>query len=397
MFVSIYLLLLVLLLFLKNKKDIFSYPKATKYYSVSILVPAYNEERTIASTLEHIYRMDYPNIKEVIVINDGSKDNTLSVLKKLEHKYKNLILIDKKNSGKADSLNKALRICKGELVIVVDADSYPEKDALKKMVGYFDDPKVGAVTPTCIPRNKTTLLEKLQTIEYGVIAFTRKLLEYIDSIYVVPGTLGVYRKIALEDIGGFDTKNITEDIEATWHLLHNNWKVKMSLSAGITTEVPDKIAPWYKQRRRWALGGLQCVNKYKSSTFRENMFGFFVVPFFVFGWLLGITGILIFLYLIIRRTLSSILLAKYSIASSTPIITMNEFYITPNVLNYFGIILFVLFFIFTLFQLSVMKDKVLQKQSFFNLLFYMTIYLLVYPLVLVTAIWHLARGKMVWR
>ncbi|MBM3247611.1 glycosyltransferase family 2 protein [Candidatus Pacearchaeota archaeon] len=397
MFISLYFLILTLLLYFKNKDQIGFIPPITKNYSLCILVPAFNEEKTIADTIHAIYSTNYNNLAQVIVINDGSKDNTLKIAKSFEKKYKNLLVLDKNNSGKAGSINYALKYVKTELVGIIDADSFPDKEAFSKLVGYFDDKGVGAVTATCVPRNQSTFLEKLQTIEYKVIAFTRKLLEFIESIYVAPGSLSIYRTRAIRDIGGFDTKNITEDIEATWHILKKNWKVKMCFNAYVTTKVPDKIKPWFRQRRRWALGGLQCIEKYRKQILRENMFGYFVVPFFTLGLFLGVIGIGVLLYLLIRKGISYFLLTRYSIETSVPLVIMSELYITPSVLNYFGLILFALFLVFNLFVLGLMKDKILGKQSFFNLLFYMTIYLLIYPLVLITAIWHYYKGKMVWR
>ncbi len=396
MFISFYFLVFIILLYLKNKNQMFDSPAMTRNYSISVLIPAYNEEKTILETIKSVYNIDYDNITEVIVINDGSKDNTLEILKKVLHDYKGLKVLNKQNSGKADSLNKALKFCSGELIVVVDADSYPSRDSFKKMVGYFDDTRVGGVTAACIPRNRETFLEKLQVMEYKVIAFTRKLLEYVDSIYVIPGTAGMYRAEAIKK-SGFDLKNITEDIEATWHLVHDGWKIKMSLETSIGTEIPNKIKPWYKQRRRWALGGVQCINKYKGTFMRHGMLGAFILPFFVLGLFLGLIGISIFIYLFISRIMSYYLFAKYSIAIDSPMVTMNDLYLTPSVLNYFGLMMFFLYFLFTLFVLAMMKDRLFEKQSFFNLIFYMTIYLLVYPIVLIVGCWHFIRGKNIWR
>jgi cellulose synthase/poly-beta-1,6-N-acetylglucosamine synthase-like glycosyltransferase len=285
----------------------------------------------------------------------------------------------------------------GELVVVLDADSYPEKDYFNKVVGYFDDPLVGAATATCTPRNRVTFLEKLQVIEYKVIAFTRKLLEFVDSIYVVPGTAGVYRRTALDSIGGFDQNNITEDIEATWHLASKGWKIRMCLSASITTEVPNKIKPWYKQRRRWAVGGLQCIAKYRKFIFRHGMFGYFIVPFFTIGLLIGLIGMGFFGYLFLRRIISSYLLTKFSIETGVPVIAANEIYLGVGVVNFIGLTIFLFYLLFSLFVLSIMKDRMLEKQSFFNLLFYMLVYMLIYPLVTLTSISHYIRGRRVWR
>ena len=397
MFVSFYFLLATLLLYFKNKSVIFFAPKLTKHYSVSFIVPAFNEEKTITDTIKAISNIDYDNIKEIIIVNDGSKDNTLRVVNSLKNKYANLRVIDKKNSGKADSINYALKYVLGEVVIVVDADSYPDKESLKKMLGFFDNPEVGAVTATCIPRNSKTKFEKMQAIEYRAIALTRKLLEFIESIYVVPGTLAVYRKKALMQTKGFDTKNMTEDVEMTWHLSKLGWKVRMCLNAYVTTEVPNKIKAWYKQRRRWALGGLQTIDKYKKSMFSNGMLGYFIIPFFAIGMFLGLIGLIIFAYVFSSKMISSYLTAKYQIVADTPLVTMSSFYFTPGVLNYFGIILFALFFIFNIYLLSLMKDKLFEKQSFFNLFLYMFVYLLIYQITLITAIIHYIKGKNEWR
>jgi biofilm PGA synthesis N-glycosyltransferase PgaC len=396
MFVSIYFLILVLLVYFKNKRTFFEYPQITKNYSVSVIIPAYNEEDTIEDTVKAVMNIDYSNISEIIVVNDGSKDYTLKILKSLKIKYKNLKIFDKENSGKADSLNQAVKICKGELVAVVDADSYPEKDSFSKIIGFFDDSRVGAATVSCFARNRKNFLEKLQVIDYKAISFVRKLLQYLESIYVIPGPLGMYRKKALLDIAGFDKNNLTEDIEATWHLIHNGWKIRMSLASQVSTTTPAKFKPWYAQRRRWAIGGLQCLNKYKSCMLKKGMLGYFIIPFFGLGLFLGLIGIAIFLYLFARRTISSFLMAKYSLAVDVPLLTASEIFITPSVLNYLGIVLFVMFLFFTFFVLSVMKDRMLGKQSFFNVIFYMTVYTMSQTLFLVVGAWNILIGKKIW-
>lgn len=398
MFISLYFLILPILAYLKNKKTLFNSPPITKHYTISVIVPALNEENTIKDTIEHIFKSDYKDYLEVIAVNDGSTDNTLHVLKSLLPKYRGrLKIINKKNSGKADSINKAVKFAKGELLAIVDADSYPAVDSFSKLVGFFDDPKTGVATAACVPRNRSKFLEKMQVIEYKAIAFTRKLLEYVDGIYVAPGSLSIYRKKAFEDINGFDTSNLTEDVEGTWHLLHNGWNVRMALNAIVTTTTPNKIKPWFKQRRRWAVGGLQTLAKYKKSFLRRGMLGYFIIPFFALGFILGLLGFCIFFYLITKRAIRNYLLTRYSIELGVPAITMNELFITPSVLNYFGIVLFVLFLFFNLFVLSIMKDNVLEKQSFFNLLFYISIYLLIYPITTLIALDHFIRGKRVWR
>jgi len=399
MFISLYFLFMTLLLYFQNRRNLFFVPEKTETPSISVIIPAYNEQNTIEETIKHVFNMDYKNILEVLVINDGSTDNTLNILKKLIPRYKHkLKILNKKNTGKADSLNKALKLAKGNFITVIDADSYPAKDSFSKLIGSFSDPEVGAATAACVPRNRHTFFEKLQVIEYKVIAFSRKLLEFIDSIYVTPGTLTIYRKKAIQEVG-FDPKNMTEDIEATWHLLHNRWKIRMCLAAKVTTTTPHKIKDWFIQRKRWTIGGMQCLYKYRKDFLRKkaNMLGYFIIPFFAMGLFLGVFGIGIFAYVFTKRVISEFLIAKYSIATSVPIVTMSEIYITPTILNYFGIVLFVLFLTFTLFVLSMMKDAVMEKQSFFNLMAYMFLYVLFYAFVRLAAIKDMLIGKVRWR
>jgi cellulose synthase/poly-beta-1,6-N-acetylglucosamine synthase-like glycosyltransferase len=398
MFISLYFLSLYFLLYFRNKKELFGYAPITKKYSVSFLVPAYNEEKTLGETIEHIFNIDYDNILEVIVINDKSSDNTLNIANSLKQKYPKLIVLDNlKNLGKAGSLNRALEIAKGELIAVVDADSYPAKESLNKMIGFFDEESVGAVTCPIIARNNSKFFEKLQSYEYKVIAFTRKLLDYVDAIYVTPGPLALYRKIALIDINGFDSKNITEDIEATWHLTHNGWKRKMSLSTSVSSTVPNKFIAWYRQRRRWNVGGLQCIYKYRKSLGKKGMLGWFIIPFFISSTFLGLVGLSIFAYLTVRNMISNYLFTKYSINAGTSILTIDDLLITPSILNYLGIVLFILGAVFTFLILALLKEEVLKKQNVFNILIYLIVYLTLYPFIMLSSIWHAIRKKRIWR
>ena len=237
----------------------------------------------------------------------------------------------------------------------------------------------------------------MQVVEYNVIAFTRKLLGYVDAIYVTPGPLAIYRKSALQKIGGFDTKNMTEDIEATWHLTKEGYKRKMCLLSSATTTVPVKISVWYRQRRRWNIGGLQCISKYKKYFLRKGMLGVFILPFFVLQLFLGLLGLSIFFYLLISRSISRYLFTKYSVQVGTPILTLEDFYITPSFLNYLGVVLFILGALFTVMVLWIMKDSVLKKQNTFNILFYLLFYLTVYPFIMIASLYHYFKGTWKWR
>ncbi|MBU2053239.1 MAG: glycosyltransferase [Nanoarchaeota archaeon] len=398
MFVSIYFLSLFLSLFFRNRKELFSYPVAKKQYSVSIVVPAWNEENTIENTVKEILKSDYEGLKEVIVVDDGSTDNTLAIARELEKEYDKVKVYTKENEGsKAGALNFGLKKVDSDIFGVVDADSYPAKDSIRKMVGFFDDSQVGATTCVFVPRNRGKFIEKLQATEYNVIAFTRKLLDYVDAIYVTPGPLALYRKSALDEIGGFDMKNMTEDIEATWHLAYRGYQRRMCLATKTTTTVPSKLKAWYRQRRRWNIGGLQCISKYKKAFFQKGMLGFFILPFFVLQLFLGLVGLAVFTYLVATRFITNYLYTRYSIEVGTPLITMNDLFITPSFLNYLGIVLFIFGVIFTIGVLYILKDNILAKRNIFNLIFYFLFYLSIYPLIMISALYYFFKGGAKWR
>ncbi|MBI2044375.1 glycosyltransferase [Candidatus Pacearchaeota archaeon] len=397
MFITLYFLFLFTLTFAQNRKEIFAVPEITKNYSVSILVPAYNEERSIRGTVESILRTDYKNLVEVIIINDGSSDSTLRIARELEKKYSKVKVLNKQNSGKADSLNKALEMANGELIGVVDADSYPDSHAIRSMVGFFDDSKVGGVTTRILVKNRSNFLARMQSIEYKVIAFTRKLLEFLDSIYVTPGPLALYRKTALVRIGGFDRKNMTEDIEVVWNLVHHDYVVKMSFVAKSTTVAPETIEKWLKQRIRWNIGGYQTILKYKSSFFRKNMLGYFILPFFSIALVLGVFGLGILVYRVSRRILYSYLSTRYSIVAETALLRMNDVNLNPSILNFLGVILFVVGLWFVFLALRHINNHIHEKESFFSVIFYSLIYIMLRPIVLVVSLVKFLTGKYSWR
>tara|TARA_Y100000310_G_scaffold162731_1_gene162669 strand:+ start:294 stop:1487 length:1194 start_codon:yes stop_codon:yes gene_type:complete len=397
MFISIYFLAFYFLLYLRNKNTLYEVPELKTHFSVSVLIPVYNEENSIEKTAMSILNSDYDNIKEVIILDNNSTDKTAQISKKLAKKYSNVKYFLAKKQGKANALNFGLTKVKSELVAVIDADSFPQKNAIRKMVGFFEDPKVGAATVPILARNKTKFFEKLQAIEYSAIAVTRKLLEGVDAIYVTPGPLALYRRSALNQINGFDPSNLTEDIEVTWHLTAVGWKRKMCLDTRVTSLVPNKFKTWFKQRQRWSMGGLQTIGKYKKHFFkRDTMIGHFILPFFILSTFLGLLGLSVFIYLIVSRVIKQYLLVKFSFVANTAAVTLEQFYFTPSILNYLGVVLFVFGALFTIGVLTLMREDVFKRKSILRILFYLIFYLSIYPLIMITAIFKLIRKDMSW-
>ena len=237
----------------------------------------------------------------------------------------------------------------------------------------------------------------MQAAEYKIIAFTRKLLGFLDAIYVTPGPIALYNKSVLLQIGGFDKKNLTEDIEITWHLIHEGYKIKMSFLSKASTVAPDTLRKWFKQRIRWNIGGFQTILKYKHCFFRKGMLGFFILPFFAISLVLGTFGLGIFIYKTSTRFLSTYLSTKYSVAAQTAVLVLDDINFNPSVLNFLGVVLFIFGLAFIFFALKFVNRHIKEKESFFSVVFYSLVYILLRPLVLIVSLYKFSTGKYSWR
>ncbi|MBP3810944.1 MAG: poly-beta-1,6 N-acetyl-D-glucosamine synthase [Clostridiales bacterium] len=231
---------------------------------VSILMPAHNESRILYPVVKEMVDLNYPEY-EVILINDGSSDDTSEVLKDLAIKYDRVRVIDlKENCGKANALYLGLIASKGEILVGVDADSYLDKNALRYLVSHFvnrhNGERVGAVTGNPRVRNRGTLLGKLQLCEYAsIISLIKRTQRVLGKVMTVSGVCVAYRKRALMECGFWDRDMMTEDIAVTWKLEKNFWDVRYEPRALCWMLVPETIKGLWRQRRRWSEGGLEVI------------------------------------------------------------------------------------------------------------------------------------------
>jgi len=399
-FIAFYFLFLFIFIYAQNYKRIMYVSPITKKYSASIVIPCYNGEKSIGKTIQNLIDNGYSQLKKIIVVDDQSTDNSYKIMKEYERKYPGLVLVVQtpKNTGNAaGAKNYGSKFAKTELIGFVDADSFPEKGALEKMMGFFDEEKVGAVTSTVLVYNRNNFLLRLQAIEYIVIKFSRKFLEFIDSIYVTPGPLAVYRRKVFEKLGRFDINNLTEDIEITWRFLANKYLLKMSVPSKVYSVAPHTLKSWFKQRLRWNMGGVQTILKYKYRFFDGSMLGNFVLPFFVFSWVIGVFGITIIVYRWIRLIVLKALSTSYSVKAHTAVLNMGDITLVPNVLLFMGLVIFVLGFAYTLFAMYTIKEKKqYRKPGIIPITIYTFFYLLAYPVILIVSAYKLIRGKTKW-
>ncbi|MAG78257.1 hypothetical protein CL616_02730 [archaeon] len=300
---SIYFILLFLSIFWltvlytvkDSKKPIL---KGEPYFTV--LVPAYNEEGTILKTLKSLVELDYPeNKKQIIVINDGSKDKTQEVIEKFikNHPLEDITLLNQENQGKGSALNNGLKYTKGKFYACLDADSSVEKNAIKEMLPYFEDREVAAVCPLLKIEKPTTVIEKVQWYEYVVNMFYKYLNAKINCIHVTPGPFSVYRTQLIKDLGGYDTTTITEDLEIAIRLQKHQYKIVQTFDATVYTKAPKTWKGLFKQRVRWYKGSVDNSISYRDMIFNKKYgdFGVIRMPTIILS---GILTIILTLFLL---------------------------------------------------------------------------------------------------
>ena len=239
---------------------------------VTIVVPAHNEEKGIERCLEAILEIDYPK-KEVIVVDDGSTDNTYRIASKYREKGVKVIH-RQKAGGKSGALNTGILIAEGEIIITCDADSMIARSAIKKIVSRFQDPTVSAVAGNVKILNRTNLVTKCQALEYIVNEnIYRRVFDVFGVVPVVPGPLASFRRKSLKEIGFYDRDTLTEDFDITVKLLKTQRVVQALSDANVYTEATVTWKDFIKQRTRWNRGTYQTILKHRN-VFKNPRFGY---------------------------------------------------------------------------------------------------------------------------
>ena len=237
---------------------------------VSVLIPAYNEEKVIASSIRRILHSRHADL-EVVVVDDGSTDDTAAVVASEFADEPRVKLIRIPNGGKANAVNTALRASHGEVVVALDADTQFEPHTIARLVRWFADPSVGAVAGNAKVGNRVNLITLWQALEYITAQnLERRALAALGTITVVPGAVGAWRRAALEALGGFPGDTLAEDQDLTLAVQMAGYRALFDSTAVAWTEAPDTVSGLARQRFRWAFGTLQCLWKYRSATFNPR-------------------------------------------------------------------------------------------------------------------------------
>ncbi len=241
---------------------------------VSIIVPAFNEEKVIAEAIRSHLLMDYPSF-EIVVVDDGSTDSTTEVAKEVAAEDKaNRVQVHKiPNGGKGNALNYGIGVAKSDFLLCVDADSRLDPDSLNYAIRHMKDPKVAAVAGNVKVLNRQKILTNLQALEYII---GQNLMRRIQGLFrcvgIVPGPFGLFRRQAIEEVGLYTDDTYAEDCDLSLRLLAAGWDIVDEINSVVRTEAPEKLRPFIKQRYRWTRGVLQSLRKHSNGFFGRSGF-----------------------------------------------------------------------------------------------------------------------------
>lgn len=237
---------------------------------VTVLIPAYNEAGSVGDCIEAVLASEYPDL-DVVVIDDGSTDGTYA--EAAAYRDLGVRVLRRSNGGKHAALNFGLQCTSGSVVVTVDADSYPDPNAIPRMVDQLlADSDLGGLSAPVLAANHGTHVTNLQRIEYAISNTTRRAYSVFGAVPVVPGCLGVYRRSALAGVWGYDPDTVTEDFDLTVKLLRDGWTVRHGTGV-VRTVVPESWTELWRQRLRWYRGGLETLRKHRN-VFTDPEYGY---------------------------------------------------------------------------------------------------------------------------
>ncbi|MEM4259613.1 MAG: glycosyltransferase family 2 protein [Candidatus Woesearchaeota archaeon] len=282
--ITFFFLLIILsyyiLIFVRVKKQ----EKEKDFRSISIIIPAHNEEKYISECLNSVLSANFQGKKEIIVVDDGSNDKTSEIVKKF--KKKGVILLRTKHIGKSAVINTALKIAKGELIGIVDADSIIEKNSLMEMHSVISKKDVVGVTGVIKVKNRKKHILMWVHIEQLYNSLLRYLLSKINANVSTPGPLSVYRKKALIEVGGFSTEGFSEDLDITIRLIRKGYKISFAEKALVETYMPEDSKGFFRQRTRFARGMLNIFKRHLR--INKTIIDIYTLPIFLFTYIQAI-------------------------------------------------------------------------------------------------------------
>lgn len=400
LFLTLYFQVLLLFSFFENAKKIEEEEEFTLDYfpSVTVAVPCWNEEKTLASTLDSLLSLDYPKEKlKIIIVDDGSKDKTFEIAKKYEKLFPSQIkALTKENGGKHTAVNYALKESTSDFFGCLDADSSVDRKALQVIISYFAaNEKIMAVTPCMHIRNPKTLIQRMQAIEYLMGIFLRKAFGQLDAIQVTPGPFSIFRKSVFEIVGIYRKAHNTEDYEITLRMHKAGLKIANAHKALVYTIGPATVRGYFFQRLRWVRGFLENSLDYREIFFKKKYgnFGMFTLPVaFVFVFY-GLYVAFFMAYVFVNNWVLTI--ERWITVGFHPHSpNFDMFYMNTTTMAFVGMVLFTMFLLVLYIANSLSDDR---QEFYKNFPIYFFFYPMFVPLILGRAVFDtFAHRKNEW-
>jgi len=256
-------------------------PRTNFAEPVSVVIAAYNEEKLIAETLRMLLATDYKGEIELVVVDDGSTDQTAAEIERVARNESRIRLFQQENRGKARALQRGLAAAHNGIVVFIDADTQCQRDTLPRLLEPFADERIGAVSGHAKVGNLRTFIARCQALEYTCgFNLDRRAYNLWKCITVVPGAISAVRKDAIKKAGGLSLDTLAEDTDLTLSLHRHRQRIVYVPDAIAWTEAPESVRGLARQRSRWAYGTLQCLWKHRDMVFNLNYraLGWFSLP-----------------------------------------------------------------------------------------------------------------------
>jgi biofilm PGA synthesis N-glycosyltransferase PgaC len=401
-FSAIYVEVFFLMTYLEHRKEIVTRMDDTPdrvYPAVTVIVPCWNEEKTVAGTLRSLLALDYPKDKiQIMVVDDGSTDGTAKAVEEFKD-VPNIQFFRKENGGKHTAMNLGIAKTTTEFVGCLDADSFVTPSALKRMIPYFDDAHIMAVSPSIIIDNPKKPMEWAVKVEYQLSVYIKKMLGFMNGIHVTPGPFSIYRLKVFKDLGPYKVAHNTEDMEIAYRMHEHGYRIEQCHDAHVYTKTPPTIYKLYKQRLRWIYGFINNTIDYRHLVFREKYgaFALFTIP-------AGIVSIFaaMYLFMFMIYTWVKIIVHKViqiqAVGVQLPSVThgaFDWFFVSTHSLVFVSILLYC--FVFTSLLIGSKMATGKFKPSF-AMIWYVAIYSIIAPLWIMSAIiGTVAKREPAWR
>jgi cellulose synthase/poly-beta-1,6-N-acetylglucosamine synthase-like glycosyltransferase len=400
-FTAVYVQVFLLVVFLERRKDVLVQRKQVvlkDYPEVDIIVPCWNEEKTVEGTILSLLALDYPKDKlKFYLVDDGSTDGTWEVMKRYAENPQ-VEAIRKENGGKHTAVNEGIARSKGEFIACLDADSFVDPAALKRMLTYFSNPKIMAVSPTVVVYKPKTIVQLAQKADYTMAAYIKKMFASVNGLHVASGSFTVFRRKVFETIGNYRNAHNTEDFEITLRMYASGMRIDQCNDAYVYTVAPSSIRKLFKQRLRWMFGFIENIKEYRFMLLRKR-YGPVAMITLPAGIISMFSVIYIFVLLIVNLVRKVVDIVLYY-RDTGILFHTSKFHFDWFFFNT-GSSFFLLIMLYSLLVVSFLLGKKIHGKRAsltIDLLYFITIYSVVAPMWLLKAMYNsIAKVKTSWR